>query len=185
MRPTTLYSIEEELILESVNQYSWVGCFVGNGLGEDIQDWCYEKLDENDVIEIEDKPHVTIKYGLVTQEPKEVSAILTHPTSMSCMFGKTAIFESPEHDVLYLEVISKDFVDLHQFLSNSLTNKQTHKEYIPHLTLAYLKKGTSKKYVGKKVVSSDLVLSFTQVSFTNKDKVRTVIPLRGKYEKRW
>lgn len=96
----------------------------------------------------EDNPHVTVKYGLHTDRPELVKALVAGYGAVSLVFGKTAIFEGVDHDVLYTEIESASLVALNQLISDSLQVTNTQPIYVPHATIAYLKPGLGKQYVG-------------------------------------
>ena len=62
--------------------------------------------------------------------------------------GRTAIFETPTHDVVHLQVHSDDLHRLNRKLS-VLPHTDTQPSYCPHVTLAYVKKGLGQKYIGR------------------------------------
>lgn len=98
---------------------------------------------------LENDAHITIKYGIHTNDVADVRKTLaTYVGPIRFTLGRTAIFESPEYDVLYVEVFSPDLRELNQRISNSLEVTDTHPVYIPHATVAYLKSGLGRRYVG-------------------------------------
>lgn len=92
-------------------------------------------------------PHVTVKYGLHTQSADDVMAILdSEPLTLT--LGKTASFHADAYDVLYVEVSSVGLKQLNKRISRMLDVTDTHPKYVPHATIAYLKKGMADRYVG-------------------------------------
>lgn len=93
-------------------------------------------------------PHVTIKYGLETNSPEDVEkAVGSDHKPIKVRLGKLGQFESEEHDVLKIDVVSEDLAKLNALLSK-LPNGDKHPNYKPHLTIAYVKKGQAVEYVG-------------------------------------
>lgn len=84
--------------------------------------------------------------------------------------GKIGRFESPEHDVLKVEVISEDLNTLHYFLREEFGEdlQVTFPDYKAHLTLAYVKKGAcpelndNAKFDGETYVVKKLVFSLPE-----------------------
>jgi hypothetical protein len=98
---------------------------------------------------LEEDAHITIKYGLHTNDVADVrKALATYVGPIRIRLGKTAIFQSADYDVLYVAVDSPDLVALNQRLTESLENTTTHPVYQPHATVAYLKPGLGVRYVG-------------------------------------
>lgn len=110
-------------------------------------------IKESDLVEAEGSPHITIKYGLHTTDSQPVRTLLSHEPSVRVKFGKTECFAAGEtfsdHDVVYVRVFSPDLRRLHDKLTGSLAHTTTHPKYTPHVTVAYVKKGTGHKYCGR------------------------------------
>ncbi len=92
-----------------------------------------------------------MKYGLHTNS---VDAVLTalHEGqfgSVIITLGDLGYFPGDDHDVLYAKVISPDLVRLNTLLTSRLDTTNTTNFYVPHATIAYLRKGLGAKYVGK------------------------------------
>lgn len=95
--------------------------------------------------------HVTIYYG-VAGEPTpnqvvETLANMNMPGSLT--LNGITLFENDEFDVLKVDVkVSDDMLALRRQVEDEYdVSGDEYGEYIPHLTLAYLKSGTGKKYV--------------------------------------
>lgn len=64
------------------------------------------------------------------------------------MFGSMNVFENEEYDVLYFSVeTGNNLLGKANELLRTLPHESMYKDYIPHATIAYLKKGMGKKYV--------------------------------------
>lgn len=130
----------------------------------------------------EKRPHVTVKYGLHTIDPKEVEQIVKGNGKVSIALGAISIFEpeEKEYDVVKIEVESDDLRNLNAKVS-TLKNSDTHPEYKPHVTIAYVKKGNGQKYVGKQdfkdVSFSADVLDFSAKTEDGKDNDHTMLNL--------
>lgn len=96
---------------------------------------------------IETQPHITALYGLTEHDPAPVAAAVANHGPIEVTLGKMSVFDTPDADVLKVDVSGDSLHDLHNKIAN-LPNEQTYPTYKPHLTIAYLKKGAGKKYAG-------------------------------------
>jgi thioredoxin reductase/pterin-4a-carbinolamine dehydratase/2'-5' RNA ligase len=124
----------------------------------------------------DDAPHITVKYGLHTLDPDEVRAVVSGFGPVTLWLGDLNIFETDEYDVLYVEVESDDLVALNERIANALEVTDTYPDYVPHATVAYLKKGRGAGYVQEDLFSDDPI-EINELVFTSKDDARTVISL--------
>ena len=130
----------------------------------------------------EDQPHITVKFGLHGNDPDTVRALVANEPPITVRLGKTSIFpnsESNTGDVVKVDVESADLHRLNKKIADALPHTDTHPTYKPHATLAYVKAGLGKKYVGR----TDLVgqtFTIDRLVFSGKDRVDTTIELKGK-----
>lgn len=115
----------------------------------------------------EDHPHITIKYGLHTDNPDDVSEVVKDFGPVQIVLGKTFIFPGDEYDVVNVEVQSPQLVRLNKLISESLECTNTHPKYVPHICLAYVKSGLGEKYVGIDRVDG-MRLTFQDLIFSDK-----------------
>jgi len=97
------------------------------------------------------EPHVTIRYGLRESAGGPVLAALGSEPPTEVVAGRLACFEGPEHDVLYVPCEGGHrLFEWNKTLDRSGLEMEPsdHPEYVPHVTVAYLKPGMGKKYVG-------------------------------------
>ena len=155
------------------HNYSW--CYID--LPTKIQDQLInfgKQIDPDDLYikEAEDgletEPHCTVKYALLTDEVKDIREILKKEKKGKFYLGKSTIFEKDKYDVVKIEVESEDLKRVHERLNN-LPHEDKYPEYKAHATIAYLKKGKGKKYIGKFKI--DKSIKFDELFFENtKDK---------------
>ena len=131
-------------------------------------DWSYGR---------ETDPHITLKWGLHADEPKEVKECLKDQKGGSLKLGETDIFENENFDVLIVKVDSDDMKRLNKHLRDNLEHTDTHPNYKPHLTIAYLQPGEGKKYKGDKRFNG-LKWNFDTVYFGDKEDNITKIEIR-------
>lgn len=129
---------------------------------------------------VETDIHVTVKYGIHTDDVSEIEDALHSWSGKEAMYlvGKTSLFPATEdhpYDVLKMNVISGNLHELNRLISDSVECTDTYPVYKPHVTVAYLKAGEGKKYVGRTLIHGDWrrasVLAFS-------DKAGTRYPVR-------
>jgi 2'-5' RNA ligase len=99
----------------------------------------------------EKKPHITVMYGIEPMAEEKAKKILSHiPKRISATLGKISKFENADtpYDVLKIEVHSPHLTKIHETLKRTCENKYEWPNYNPHVTLAYVKKGTCNEMVG-------------------------------------
>jgi uncharacterized protein len=128
----------------------------------------------------EDDPHVTVKYGLHTNDPNDVSQLLQGEPAIRYTLGKTSLFPASgdrDYDVVKVDVHSPDLHRLNKKISDGLAHTDTHPVYMPHATVSYVKAGMGKKYEGLDDCEG-LVGVCDHVVFSGKEKDnKTPIPL--------
>jgi 2'-5' RNA ligase len=111
-----------------------------------------ESIDAADLAEdgVEGDTHVTIRYGLREADGSAVFSALGDPEPCEVECGPLGCFRSPEHDVLYISCKGKPA--LHKW--NKVVDESgldmaepTFAEYVPHVTVAYLKPGRAEEYL--------------------------------------
>jgi DNA repair protein RadC len=129
----------------------------------------------------EKDPHVTIKYGIHDEDPAQIRKLLEGERPITVTFGETSFFpngESNSGDVLKADVDSPDLHRLNKKIAGAVANTDTHPEYKPHATIAYLKPGLGKKYAGDDSLVGRTV-TVRSVTFSSKDGTLTEIRLNG------
>jgi 2'-5' RNA ligase len=138
-------------------------------LDRPIATWIGTNLDQSEIIKLPGPAHVTLVYGLDKRDLhriQEVAENFARPVRV--VVGRLNYFDAPEHDVLYAEAVGAGLVELHNELTAlPHTRPQNHPEYIPHVTIAYVKKGVAKKYVE----TTPFRAIYTRTSFTLLDSL--------------
>lgn len=122
-------------------------------------------------------PHVTVKYGLHTDDPDAVRRLIEGFGPVEIEIGDTSIFQADKYDVVKIDVHSGQLHALNKLISDSIECTDTHPEYKPHLTIAYVKPGDGEKYVGRNSLSGmRFVAEWLTFSGTDPDN-RRMLPL--------
>ncbi len=128
----------------------------------------------------ESEPHVTVRYGLHTADAGPVARVLRIAPPIRYRLGAVNVFAGAEsgkpYDVVKVDVESADLRALNSALA-VLPHTDTHPEYKPHATIAYVKAGLGEKYA-QQFGRIDLDGLATQVAFSDQNRDKTIIPLR-------
>jgi 2'-5' RNA ligase len=127
----------------------------------------YEEVGEN--YGKEANPHVTVMYGLSPIEETRVKELLNKvPKKIVAELGKISKFSNSDtpYDVLKIEVKSPHLSKIHEMIRKNFENNYKWSEYNPHVTLAYVKKGTCNEYVGNKTFEG-MKLMFESFTYSN------------------
>jgi len=151
-------NLNEETKTETNKEYGAAMVEVPAGeLRHSIDEFIKNNIKNSDVYKEEGKkgketdPHITVLYGIETENPIDVKDIVSGTGEIKVMLGKTSIFENDKYDVLKVDVMSDNLHALNKKLRDNIEYTNEYDKYSPHLTLAYLKKGTGKKYAGNTV----------------------------------
>jgi 2'-5' RNA ligase len=110
----------------------------------------YEEEDD-DSYGFEENPHVTVLYGLheEVEEEKLINFVkeFCKSSPIEIQISKMGVFKNSKFEVLKLDVESQTLKSLNKELSENFPYTSKFPTYEPHITLAYLKKGTSNKYL--------------------------------------
>lgn len=117
-----------------------------------------EMIDEDDLAADgrEDTPHITVLYGLHSDDPGEVRQLVERFGPIRATLGKVSLFPAGDecfqrggdcYDVVKVDVNSPDLARLNSIISQ-LPHTSNFPIYHPHLTLAYVKPGSGSKYLG-------------------------------------
>jgi len=125
----------------------------------------------------EGSPHITSLYGFTEDDPALLLAAVQSDLGGVVRLGKSELFSNPDQDVLKVAVSSKALHALNKSLK-TIPHENDWPDYNPHVTLAYLKPGTGKKYVGASDVDG-MEFSFDSFGFEDSKGVLTEITLNA------
>lgn len=134
-------------------------------------------IDDDDILKQEDTKepkvlknhHITIKYGIAGNLHDVKMSVRGTVGKVSGKFGKLGVFRNVEHDVLFLSVDSASVDALNQKVSHDLISSETYGEYIPHITLAYLRPGCGERYIGLQRLFEDLSFTTDELVFSDSE----------------
>lgn len=125
-------------------------------LSDSILGWGKENVQDGDLYVDGDKSkgrendiHVTVLYGIKSEDPAETASIISKVKPFEVRLGLINAFkDKKEYDVLKIEVESGDLERLHYDIDKNIDNENTYPTYNPHVTVAYIKKGSADKIIG-------------------------------------
>ena len=103
---------------------------------------------------VEDEPHVTVLYGFNPNfDAQKLEKLLGSSGAIPFTVGSIGRFECPDYDVLHFKVNSPELELLNAKLTKEFANEieEQNRKYNPHVTIAYVKKGTNSHIDGVKV----------------------------------
>lgn len=105
-------------------------------------------VDPNDsTFGLETEPHCTLLYGLHEEVTLDtIEEIITDFKFGACSISEASLFENDKFDVLKFDVTGPGLHTCNNALSK-LPHTTDYPDYHPHMTVAYLMKGTGKRYI--------------------------------------
>jgi 2'-5' RNA ligase len=120
--------------------------------------------------------HITLKYGFHDDKPSDqLRDAVKKAGPIKARFSRLGKFSAPEHEVLILEVDSTDLHRLNKAVSAAMEHTDTHPQYKPHCTVAYVKPGTASKYLSNRELDGTEMI-FTSVLWSGKDHSTEELP---------
>lgn len=124
-------------------------------LADKIVQWGHDNIpddalfiDENDpAYGRETKIHCTILGGIHTSNFYPLYELLINESPFTIQLGNITCFQNCKFDVVKVDVIGGDLYRLNQQLKKKLDVTETY-SYDPHITIAYVKQGTGKQFIG-------------------------------------
>lgn len=168
-KDSTVY--EYGCILLDLDIPNWKEDFLSQILEEDVYEYNSERYG------LETEPHCTILYGLhkdITDDQVQELFIGVKKSDIDIKINGMDCFYNPQYDVLKLNVESKQLVELNE-LAKTLPHTSNFPDYKPHITIAYLKRGTGRKYV--KPTFEMVVNSIKSITYSKSDGSQIKIPI--------
>ncbi len=142
----------------------------------------------------ESEPHITVKYGLHTDDAAQVRAALAKVSTGPARFmlGNITVFPAKKEDapggsegadVVKVDVISggpRGLQGLNKRIAGALEHTDPHPTYQPHITIAYVKAGEGERIARSLSPVRGMTGQADALTFSNKTGQRTEMPLGGK-----
>ena len=134
--------------------------------------------DEDGEFGREDNPHVTVKYGIHTKDVEDVKKALRGWAPVRVKLGKPSVFKNDDFTVLKLNVSGSELHRLNKQICDELKCTDTHPDYKPHATVAYLNKDSDyQQFYDDSLNGKDMVLD--ELEFSDADGKKHTIKLEG------
>jgi 2'-5' RNA ligase len=154
-------------------------------LSKVVLDWINKNIQDNILFDKDNKgketyPHITVKYGIHSEDPEQAVKLLENEKPINFSLGQISLFDTNEDfDVVKIEVKSKDLENLNKKVSENIEVTDTHPGYIPHVTLAFVQKGFGDNFKGMKDFDG-MSGTINKIIFSSskKEKGATDIPLK-------
>lgn len=153
--------------LKSAYDFSSVQMDFPDKIAEEIRNWCRCKIPGDMLADDgrEDHIHVTVKYGIHITDFTELREIFKDVKPIKAKLGKITLFNADDHDVVKIDVISPELQKLNRIISKTFEVTDTYPQYIPHVTLCYVKKSYgglfegNTDFRGKKIILDTVLFS--------------------------
>jgi 2'-5' RNA ligase len=154
------------------------GCVMMESKIPDWEEYHTGGIDEKDVYikpldksyGLEKQPHVTVIYGIHEDEIDEetiANVIRENLKPLTLRVDEVDVFEGDEYDVVKYNLPVTDELKKYREIFLKFPNTQTFSEYHPHMTIAYVKPGTGKKY--KRKLREPFEVTFTKGVYSYHD----------------
>lgn len=166
------------------NSFSNTHVSVPEHISRKVQKWSEVHIPDTKVYSDPDDPsfgrerdsHVTVKFGLHTNNPDDVTKIVSDFGDLMITLGKISKFSSDQYDVIKIDVQSEDLCKLNSLISDKLKCTDTHPTYQPHLTISYVQKNSCDDLLGCSDFSG-LQWTTSEIEFSSQDNNLTKIAL--------
>jgi 2'-5' RNA ligase/predicted GNAT family acetyltransferase len=133
------------------------GCIMMDATIKNWEDFHLSGIDEKDIslkpydesYGLEENPHVTILYGIHEEEvdSQRMADMIEHYMKpLTVTIKEIDVFSNKEYDIVKYNVPLSGQLIGYRDLFIQIPNTQTFPEFHPHMTIAYVKPGTGKKY---------------------------------------
>lgn len=128
--------------------------------------------------------HVTLKYGIHDSSPDKLAKLVHGFGPIPFNFGPVEKFEpefdavdknnkekkeAAKFDVIHIKIVDSDILrQVNELISENIENTETYSSYKPHITLAYVKKGSCDALIGNTFFDT-LSDEVDEIFFNSKD----------------
>lgn len=176
---------EKPRCVDHKHQYSCVQYNLPAAAAQKVLDWGDSRIPneilfsppEDDTYGRESLIHCTVFFGLHTESATPVVFLLENEAPFLIRLGQVSCFSNERFDVVKIDVLSEDLLRLHNKLGTCLHCTEKFKNYIPHITIAYLKPGEGSSFVGDRTFER-MTMRVDTLSFSSKNGSRCRVRLK-------
>lgn len=155
--PTGLQEAQE--LNEDIYKSSTTQIDLPDNIGQHIISWGKLNIpddalyiDEDGGCGRETEQHVTVLYGLKEPTPSDaLKDIVGNTKPFLVELSGVTLFENEKYDVVKLDVISEELTNLSNAIRKACPNNNKFPDYHGHVTIAYVKPGRGKEFLGQDV----------------------------------
>lgn len=134
------------------------------------------------IVKIEDTPHVTLMYPMQDEQLTDLARYIHENrfNTARVQFTGVHLFDNPDEKALVLKVESPDLQKIHRSIKRHFKIPYAYKDYIPHVTLAYLRKKDAPQYKDWKsplLMNPSAIYTLNRVTF--EDTYGRRVPIIG------
>ena len=140
------------------------------------------KKTEDAITGIPNEMHITVKYGLLTEDINEVMGALAGTQPFTVTLGRASVFHNDKESVVKLGVESRELREFHNKVCKGLKNVNLHPEFRPHVTVAYVIKREDDPYYYRAFFSDEFqgrTFEVGQVIFSSAGGQKSLISFDG------
>lgn len=176
-------NFKEWYLLESKKEHSFSSVLINfdDNDSKKILSWSRRNIPSSKLVHNdnadgrETNTHVTVLYGLHNDTPEKVKKIAKNIKPFHIKLGKISKFEGLDYDVIKIEVIGSDLIKANKTIAK-LPHTNKYKTYVPHCTIAYVKKGSCDHLLGKEIFKG-MTIPVNSIVFSSKTREKTKISL--------
>ncbi len=158
----------------------WMAVRFPKQIANKIQKWGKDNIPSNILYTKEDHGretdiHVTIMYGICSDEVELVKEILKDFKSVKIKLGKVGFFKkSDDFDVVIIKIESNDLREIHRKIKIGLNVEESFPIYKPHCCIAYVKNGEGSQFASDDIFEGE-ELTFNEILFKDNNDVEHFI----------
>lgn len=122
--------------------------------------------------------HITVIYGIRSENKEMVKGLLSKQKPFKVTMQNIDCFETDNYDVVIIKVKSDGLEDINALMEENLNVKENdYGSYKPHCTIAYVKKGEGKQYIGDSFFKGEEFI-INKIYFEDKNDNEIMVKLK-------
>jgi len=168
-----------------VYSYSSTQIYLPDDLADRIIHWGSQRIANNALYTDPNDPsfgreneiHTTILYGIHSDDPTRVQALIQTLCPFTCKLSTVSLFKTnAKFDVVKIDVKCPELHVLHSLLSSNLEVTNCYPIYRPHVTVAYVLPGKADSLAGDRHFAG-VGFRVAGIVFSSRNGRKTVLPI--------